>query len=174
VVLAASAVAASLVFDQADGSVGWRSRASLHDFTGRARVFAGSLDTDAMLGSIDVPAADLTTGLGPRDARLLIWCLEVADHPWIRFALRTAAGGVATLRTGEGNGALLLRGTLRIRDVEREVDVPTSFGWEGDRLRLKGETALRIDDWGIPDPSILASRMDPEVTVTFDVVAHPE
>ena len=171
--LAVPAVAATLVFDQADGAVGWRSRASLHDFTGRAKVFAGQLDTEAMIGAVEIPAAELTTGLGPRDARLLTWCLEVADHPSIRFALRAVAGGVAALRSGEGNGALLLRGSLRVRDVERAMDVPASFGWEGDRLRLKGETVLRIDDWGIPDPSILASRMDPEITVTFDVMAHP-
>lgn len=160
--------AADLAFSEADGSVRLRMTGSLGDFEGRAGAFRGTFSPDTGTGALVVPVRSLTTGLGPRDSRMHVFCLDAATFPEVRFVVRDARG----LR-GEGEGSATLAGDLTVRDVTRAVDVPVTWAWEGPNLHIEGEYAMDWSLWNVPDPTVVLAAMDPGVRVVFDVVAKP-
>ncbi len=148
----------------------FHSSATLGAFEGSGP-FAGHIDVGALKGELDVPTASLTTGSGPRDARLLSYCLEAPKFSEITFRATSMTGDVAALRSGSGAGSVTLTGPLTIRDVTRAVSVPASFRWDGGELHMSGRYDLLWSDFGVPDPSIILSTLDPAMYVTFDIVA---
>jgi polyisoprenoid-binding protein YceI len=171
--LSASAAATVLGFGPGDSRLSFELASSLHPIEGQALAYSGSLDTDALTGTLTVGASALTTGLGPRDSRMGVWCLEVARFPTIALAVAHIEGDLAALRSGVGTGRVSLLGTLTIRDVALAVAVPATYAWEGQKLRIKGRHDMKWTDWNIPDPSILLSTVRPEMAVVFDLVAGP-
>ncbi len=169
VILVAWARAATLEIDPAASALRVYATSSLHAFEIEARTLSGRVDPARRDGAIVVPVAALTTGLGPRDARMRTWCLDERAFPEIRYDVDTIEGGDPGAGTGAGDATL--RGRLRIRDTARALEIPVTWSWEGGRLRVRGRAPLRWADWGVPDPAVLLSTMGPEVVVTFDVVA---
>lgn len=167
---AAPARASDLVFTE-QSSIVFHNSATLGDFAGRAP-FTGTVDPVALTGSVDVPTAGLITGSGPRDARLQSYCLEASRFAHITFRATSITGDTKTLRTGAGAGSITLTGPLTIRDVTRTVSVPAAFSYAGDELRLSGRVDLLWSDYGVPDPSIVISALDPAMYVTFDLIAR--
>ncbi len=165
--LAALASAAPLTLDTASSKLGFTVGSTLEEVTGTARAFTGTLDPEARSGRLEVTAAALRTGLGPRDARLLAYALEVTRFPTITYTVADARGLAA-----KGGGEAILRGSLTIRDVTLPLDVPVHYGWEGTSLRLSGRVELSWADFGVPDPSVLVATVTPQVSVTFDVVTR--
>ncbi len=171
VLLAGWVRAAALEVDPAASSVRVYATSSLHAFEIEARTVAGRVDPSHGDGAIVVPVASLTTGLGPRDARMRTWCLDERAYPEIRYDLDAIVGGDPGAGTGAGDATL--RGHLRIRDTTKAIEIPATWSWEGARLRVRGRVPLRWADWGVPDPAVLVSVMAPEVVVAFDVVVAP-
>lgn len=169
----ATASAAILGVEPGSGRLAFSLPASLHTVEGQALAFAGKLDTERLTGTLTVDPTALTTGLGPRDSRMVGHCLEAAEYPTIQLVVTRIEGAVAGLRSGAGAGAVTLTGTLTIRDVERPVAIPATYAWEGDNLRMKGRHDMKWSDWNIPDPSTLLSKAGSELTVSFDVLARP-
>ncbi len=168
----AEAAAAVLAVSSGDGALGFHNTATLHAFDGSARTFDGQIDTAALTGRLSVQAASLTTGLGPRDSRLLSWCLEAPRFPTIELVVSSITGAVEGLRAAAGAGTVTLVGTLTVRDTTREVAIPAAYAWEGTNLRLNGRYELAWPDWNVPDPSIVLSKLDPDMVVTFDLLAR--
>ena len=167
------ATATPLIFASTDGTVGFTAVASLHQFEGSASTFDGSFDPEALTGQVSILAASLHTGLGPRDERMREFCLEVEKYPSILFTLSGANGALGPLRSGSGSGGLNLSGDLQIRDQHRAIVIPATYAWENGALHLRGTYALRWSDFGVPDPSLAISVLAPELTIRFDVLAHP-
>ena len=165
--LAALTSAAPLTLDVTSSKLGFTVGSTLEEVTGNAGVFTGTIDPEARAGRLQVTAAALRTGLGPRDARLLAYALEVTRFPSITYTV-TDARGLAP----KGGGEAILRGSVTIRDVTRPLDVPVHYGWEGTSLRLSGRVELSWADFGVPDPSVLVATVSPQVTVSFEVVAR--
>ncbi len=169
----ATALAAVLDVEPGGGRLSFQLASSLHAVDGQALAFRGQLDTDTLAGALEVDAAALTTGLGPRDSRMSWFCLEAPRFPVIQLVVQRVEGAVAGLRAGAGAGAVTLTGLLTIRDVVRPVAIPATYAWEGENLRLKGRHDMKWTDWNIPDPSTLLSTVSPDMSVTFDVLARP-
>ncbi len=167
VLIVALASAAPLTLDASASTLGFSVGSTLEEVTGRAPTYTGWIDPVARTGKLFVVAADLRTGLGPRDARLLAYAIEVARFPDITLSVVDGVG-----LSPSGAGEAMLRGSLTIRDVSRPLDVPVHYGWEGTSLRLSGHVELSWADFGIPDPSVLVATVSPQVTVHFDVVAR--
>lgn len=167
----ATAMAADLPFD-ASSTLTFHNAATLGDFTGTAPI-TGSIDPVAGKGTLDIATTGLRTGSGPRDARLQSYCLEVTRFPAITFRATAISGDVAALKKGGGSGNVTITGPLTIRDVTKTVSVPATYTWTGDELRLSGRYDLLWADYGIPDPAIAISALDPAMYVTFDLVARP-
>lgn len=169
----ALATAAELVFAGEDGRIGFDLSATLHEVRGVARTFTGRYDPAVGRGELTVVVRSMATGLGPRDARMLNFALDAAQYPAVRFQVEATEGDVEALASGQGRGNVALLGQLTIRDVTRPVRVPAAFAWEGARLRLVGRYELRWADYGVPDPSIVVSLLQPDMAVSFDVLARP-
>lgn len=169
-----AARAADVAFRDADGAIAFRNVASIHAFDGQARSFAGRFDPAALTGELVVSAASLTTGLGPRDSRMLTFALEVERFAEIRFVVDGARGGTAALRAGSGSGAVVLLGRLTVRDVTLPLEISATYTWEGANLHLAGKTDLEWAAWGVPDPSVVISTLLPTMSVTFDIVGKPD
>lgn len=170
--LLGTAIAAPYTFGDADGTVRFHVESSAHGIDGRALRFRAVFDPQARSGSLTIPAASLSTGLGPRDQRLWTYALEAARFPELGFVVTKVEGDTAALASGTGSGDVHLLGTLTIRDVSRAVDIPVRWTWEGPILRLHGRTELRWADFGVPDPSVLLSTVEPQVAVAFDLVGR--
>lgn len=150
--------------------VTFHNGSTLGDFSGTAQI-AGFVDPVARRGMLDIPTASLSTGSGPRDARMLAYCLEAPRFPTIHFAVTTITGDVAALKAGGPAGTVTLVGALTIRDVTRTISVPASFAYDATGLKLSGRYDLLWGDFGIPDPSVVIATLAPEMYVSFDIVA---
>lgn len=172
--LAATAAAASFTFADADGSVGFHAVSSLHEFDGAARTFQGTFDPASGKGQVVVGVAGLTTGIGARDSRMVYTCFDAAQWPELRFTVASVEDPAGVLVAGQGHGNVVVQGTLRIRDVDEDFTIPAEVVWEGANLRVRGAFSVVWADYGIPDPSILISKLRPDVTVRFDLVGKPQ
>ncbi len=112
---------------------------------------------------IDVPLANLATGIALRDQHMKEKYLEVAKFPDAvltvgRGALRVpAAGGQIT---AEAPATLALHG--RTRPVTVRYDAAAVEGG----LTVHGRVHIRMDDFGITVPSYLGVTVKPDVDVT--------
>ena len=167
-----TAEAATYGFTPAGSSVKFFNKASLHGIEGTAKSFSGSLDTETGTGKLSVSTANMTTHLGPRDTKMHEYCLETDKYPTITFAVSSIDGGDA-LNSGQGSGTVTLKGTLTIRDVSRPVAIKTSYSFGDDGLSLSGRHDFKWTDFNVPDPSIIISKLYPEMNVQFKLKAKP-
>lgn len=168
------ASAADLTFMAAEegkpSTLTFHNSSTLGDFEGTAP-FTGHLDTTALKGQLTIATNSLTTKNGPRDTRMQSYCLEPARFPTITFVVAGITGDSAALKSGAGSGTITLTGPLTIRDVTKTISVPASFTYDGATLHLNGRYDLRWADYGVPDPGIVISTLDPNMYVSFDLLA---
>jgi polyisoprenoid-binding protein YceI len=122
--------------DRVDGSViVRRTEASLYEAAVDARVDARAL----------------TTGIGIRDGQMRRDFLQTDRFPFITFkgtvsVPELAAAGL--IHTG-------LRGSLTIRDVTRDLEMPVEITALADEYRASGEVTVRLTQFGISIPKFL-------------------
>lgn len=151
------------------GGVAFRGTSSAGPVAGRVDVFSASLDLAAGTGLFTAEAASLTTGLGPRDQRMLVYALDVATFPEVRFEVTR----VDRPRDASPlDGPMSLLGTLTLHGVSVPLTVAATAANDGGRLRLRGEVPLTLADFGVPDPSVVIASFAPTVTVTFDLIGE--
>jgi polyisoprenoid-binding protein YceI len=116
----------------------------------------------SIVASID--PATIDTGIGLRDRHLVRrGYFEVEKYGLIE--MRSVSLDRAATGTGY-TGTFL----LRMRDVEREVEVPFAFEASGAKARIAGSLALNRLDWGIGRESLILSDV---VTVLVDLTLSP-
>jgi polyisoprenoid-binding protein YceI len=110
-----------------------------------------------------IPTVSLTA---PRDGidKNMHKALKAADHPDIRFRLRTldAAAGTAV-------------GQLTIAGVEKEVSLNVQVKRQEAGLAVTGTTTLLMTDYGVTPPKAMLGMLktNPKVTITFELVLGP-
>jgi polyisoprenoid-binding protein YceI len=60
-----------------------------------------------------------------------------------------------------------LAGTLTMRDVSREIELPVEILKEKDSYLIKGILPVQWADYNIEDPSILIAKLDPTVNISY-------
>ena len=60
-----------------------------------------------------------------------------------------------------------LTGTLTMRDVTREVELPVEIVKENNSYLISGLLPVQWADYNIEDPSILIARLDPTVNISY-------
>ena len=172
--LVGSSDAARYAFDDTKGKITFDMAASLHEIEGAASSFTGELDigSDSPTGKIVVQASQVTTFLSLRDDRMHEFCLATDQYPTIELRIGATTGNTQGLNSGRGTGTIELRGQLTIRSTSRDVIIPLTYTWEGDKVRLVGSHQVKWPDYGVPDPSILISTLYPEVNIQFNVLLN--
>lgn len=144
-----------------------------HTVHGRVKNIAGEVhlrdpkDPLSVVVDLRVPVKLFDTGLALRDDRLRE-VLAAETFPEVRFvSKRLSAECEPTLVTRDGSCRGTLRGSLTIRDVSKEVSLPTLIRDTANGYRMEGSLAIRWADFHVEDPSILIAKLDPVVTISY-------
>lgn len=62
-----------------------------------------------------------------------------------------------------------LLGVLTISGVSKDVDIPIKINKRAGDYLILGELPIRWAEYGVEDPSILVAKLDPVVTVSFEI-----
>jgi len=172
-VLPLQAAADRYVGDDTSGTLKFDMEASLHSVAGKAKSFTTELTLgESITGKLVVQSRGLTTGIGVRDTRMYEYCLDADQYPTIEFQVRGVTGDTTGLLSEYGAGKVNLHGSLKVRSTTREAVIPVSYTWTEEGLYLEGSKEIKWTDFGVPDPSILISKLDPKIAVSFDVSLH--
>jgi polyisoprenoid-binding protein YceI len=167
------AEAGRYVGDDSSGSLKFDMEATAHKVPGTARSFTTEINlTESITGKVVVQSRGLTTGIGVRDIRMYDYCLAADKFPTIEFEVRGATGDTAGMLSEGGSGSINLHGTLKVRSTAREVVIPVTYTWTQEGLSLEGTKEIKWTDYGVPDPSIILSRLDPKIAISFDMNLH--
>jgi len=147
------------------------------DFSGRAEAVTGEFQADtadlraSITGVARVRVAVLRTGNDNRD-RDMRKVLDVDRFPEIRFTI----GGVEpsfNSVTASADTLITIKGGLAVRGVERPVTFLARVRLRDDRIWVRGESRIRLTDFGIKPPSRLFFRVGDDVTIGFDLTLEP-
>jgi polyisoprenoid-binding protein YceI len=145
----------------------------LGNFSGRAEGVTGEFQADpadlkaGVTGLLRVRAAALRTGEAKRDHDM--WkLLETDKHPEIRFTVSATAGSFNTITAGS-DVLLTIKGGMFIHGVERPMTFLGRVRLRDDRVWVRGESRLRLTDYGLTPPSRLFFKVGDELLVSFDV-----
>ncbi len=118
---------------------------------------------------VRIDARQITTGIGVRDGQMRRDFLVTDRYPFITFR------GTATPRDRPGAlpFAATLRGTLTIRDVTREIDIPLRVTALADAYLAEGQVTLRMSEFRIPIPRFLIFVAEDPVQVSFKLRLTP-
>lgn len=114
---------------------------------------------------VRVDARTLTTGVGVRDRQMRRDFLETDRFPTITFR------GTAVPRSRPGALAFpaVLRGSLTIKDVTREVEIPLRVTALADSYLADGQVMVRMSDFRIPIPRFLVFVAEDPVEIALKV-----
>jgi polyisoprenoid-binding protein YceI len=146
--------------------------------------FAGTVEFPDDLAAhprleLTVPAGGLIAGddVKPTDrpeieARMRSEVLETTRFPEVTYRAAVAA----TEKLAQGRYRVTLDGTLGLHGVSRPHRLTAELGLFSDGLRMRGETELKMSDFGIRPVTALGGtiRLRDKVKLTFDLAAVPE
>jgi len=155
-----------------------------HSPTFAAREFGGTVEfPDDLVANLRLEltaqagALAATEDVKPTDRReiedrMRAEVLEANTFPEITF--RAAAAGTEKLAAGRYR--VTLDGTLGLHGVSRPHRLDAELGLFTDGVRLRGETGVKMSDFGIRPVTALGGtiRLQDEVKLTFDLAAAPE
>lgn len=162
-----------LVPVSAKSAVAFEAKHALGDFGGRAEGVTGEFQADisdlraGVTGVLRVRAVSLRTGNEGRD-RDMRKLLEVDRYPDIRFTIG-AVDPSFNLVTAASDVLLTIKGGLSLRGTERPLTFLARARIRDDRIWVRGESDLRLTDFGIKPPTRLFFSVADKVTVSFDV-----
>jgi len=156
--------------DNGSSKVRFDVGSTLHNVPADITRFTAELEIkDTISGKLTVQSDSITTGIGVRDKRLYSYCLSTDQYPTIDFNIRSVSGDTEAFQGASGSGTITLHGALKIRSTTKDFAVPAQFTWNETGVALKGTTPLSWSDFGIPDPSILISKVEPVLNLEFDL-----
>jgi len=149
----------------------------LGDFSGRAEGVTGEFQVDTadlrtgIIGLARVRVASLRTGDVSRD-RDMRKALDADRIPEIRFTIGSVEPSFNVV-TAAADTLLTVKGGLSLRGVERSVTFLARIRLRDDRIWVRGESRIRLTDFGIEPPSRLFFRVGDQVTISFDLTLEP-
>jgi polyisoprenoid-binding protein YceI len=98
--------------------------------------------------------------------------LALPEHSTISFT----STRVEIERAESGEHRLEITGELALRGVRRELDVPMTLSFDGERLIARGKFELESKEWGVPQISLLGGSVKTknELSLEFEIVAVRE
>lgn len=150
----------------------------LGTFTGRGQDPTGEFEADpadlrqGIRGVLRVRVMGLQTGNPGRD-RDMYRTLAAERYPEVRFTVERVDPSFPSV-TERADVLLTIRGLMSIRGVERAMAIPGRVRLRDERLWVRGETALRMSDFGVQAPSRFLLKVKDTVQVSFDITLAAE
>lgn len=151
---------------------------TLGDFGGQNERVSGEFTLDpsdlrqGATGVLRVDVAGFRTGIEGRD-RDLGQALDVTRFPQMRFTVEQVEATFNSV-SDRSDVLLTIKGRMLIRDVERPMTFPGRVRLRDDRLWVRGESPLRMTDFGVSPPKRLFLSVGDQVTVRFDLTLAAE
>jgi polyisoprenoid-binding protein YceI len=152
---------------------------ALGDFTGSTEDVAGEFLADSadlrqgVAGVLRVNPASLRTGVSGRDVDMRR-ALAVVQYPEIRFTVERVESSFPSV-TDRSDVLLTISGLVLIHGVQRPMVFPGRVRLRDDRLWVRGESRLRMSDFGIKPPKrFFLLEVADSVLVRFDLLLAAE
>ena len=149
----------------------------LGNFSGATEAVIGQLRLDpanvplGAAGRVSADPSSLKTGDDGRD-RDLRRTLEPDRYGEIRFSVEEVKSSFPSLAE-QADVILRISGVLRIRGVERPITWTARARLEGARIWVRGETDLKLTDFGITPPKRFFLAVGDGVRAGFDLRLAP-
>ena len=136
---------------------------TVHDWTVLANTMTGGATAEIGLPKtieFEVPVAEIQSERGAAMDKKMHAALKKEEHPMISFNLT------------EVENSDNLKGKLNIAGQEKTVDIPVEINTDGSSLKISGEYAITLQDYGIEPPTAMFDQIivGNDVTVKFDLV----
>lgn len=166
--------------------VTFESNAPLEKVVGTTRAIHGGVrldpaDLSTCEATIRVALDSLTTGVLLRDRQMRQQYLETDRYPIVSMVIRELKEARGGLTDGEERvivcpARISLHGVTRIEDVDVSVtfymeNEVTQSKLPGNLLRVHATFDLKLGDYGIPVPKLVALQLDETVHITVDFTA---
>ena len=149
----------------------------LGDFRGETREVEGEFHADpadlrrGVTGVLRVNAATISTGVAARD-RDMLKALDVSRHQEIRFAVERVEATFGSV-ADRADVLLTIAGRMWIHGTERSMTFPGRVRRRDDGLWVRGESPLRMSDFGVGPPRRFFFRVADIVLASFELVLVP-
>jgi polyisoprenoid-binding protein YceI len=160
-------VIGAIALDQAAGSLEGMGITPTHDFPVKATQFDITISDPDAEGfrsvEVSVPVEAIDTNNGGRDSHMrgtIFDGYKEAGKANVVFEARTDSELTA--------GPITLDGRLSIVGQARPVTVTATISGT-DPLRAQGKATIDLEEWGIKTPGFGPMKVDPTVTMGFDV-----
>ena len=162
-----------------DSEIVFVSKAPLESFKGRTRQLSGwfDADLDSLAGPIslevEVDLASFDTGMKKRNTHMRENHLETDKYAkaWFR-AGEIVQASVPSLATGK-EVTLLIRGTLDLHGVQKEIDCELLVSRGGDgSVAIEGEFPVLLSDFNIDRPKFLVMKLADQQLVQVKLMAR--
>jgi polyisoprenoid-binding protein YceI len=153
-----------------EGTLSFDGRATVGNFTGTTTAVTGEMSggdsLPAVRGWVEAAVRTVKTGNGRRD-RDLNRSMESDKYPTIRFELT----GVEPLAPAGDSLSVQLFGRFIIHGVTREATIPVLVVVLPEAIRVRGETVLNLEDYGIGSLTKMMGmlKMHEEIVVHIDL-----
>lgn len=95
-------------------------------------------------------------------------CMASEKYPVVSFTSRRLSDNCKpSVIDIAGRCSGTLTGTLTMRDVSKQIDLPVEITKEQGAYRISGTLPVRWAEYNIEDPSILIAKLDPVVAISY-------
>ncbi len=150
---------------------------AVRDFMGSVTLERGAVQGATLQLNVRADSLELTDDVRPADreeiqSRMRREVLETATYPEIRFD----ATATAAERAGEHEYQVRFTGSLTLHGRTRPHEAAAHLRLYSDGMRLTGESALRLSDFGIAPVTALGGtiKLKDQLRVAFDLVGWKE
>jgi polyisoprenoid-binding protein YceI len=164
----------------------FESNAPLEDIVGVSDKLSASAtinlsDLSTASGKVEVDLREMKTGINLRDEHLRspMW-LNTSEFPFATFELKKITG-VASLTEGvpakvKFNGTFTVHGVSKDIVADGEITYfaeseKTKVRIKGNLLKIEANFNIKLEDYGITIPSIVAGKVDDNIKVSATFVA---
>ncbi len=172
------AEASTYVLDSDKSTISFQVKSTLHEFSGTTHDIKGKISIDLQqnrmvdTAEIAIPVMSMQTGITARD-HAMQHMFEVERYPQIDFRVLS----ITPLQsdTDSATGTLYeIRGTLKIRRIEREVFFKTRVFFKPDApdtIKVEGETTLKTTWFDLVTPAVFGIvRVNPNIRLILTTI----
>lgn len=136
---------------------------TIHDWTVVANSMTGSVTAEESVPKtieFEVSVAEIISERGATMDKKMHDALKKEEHPKISFNLT------------EVKNSTNLKGNLNVAGQEKAVEIPVKMNADNESLKISGEYAITLQDYGIEPPTAMFGQIivGNDVTVKFDLV----
>ncbi len=127
-------------------------------------------DPLSISADIKIPVKKITTGWGMRDSSFMD-SMKEEEFPEISFKSTSfiPKGDCSVEAITAKNCSGVLKGKLKILDVESDADLEVKITKNNDMYLVKGNITFAWAKFNVKDPSIMMAKVKPDVTVFCEV-----